>query len=189
MMRIINIAFCCFLLSCSKEERKQIIVEPHKTAPVEASPKEDTSWSVYFSPNGEATAAIVADIHSARESIYVQAYSFTSIPITHALIEAKNKGVKVHLLLDKSNIDGKGSQYKVLLQHGLKTCIDDKHAIAHNKVIIIDGKKVLTGSFNFTGAAEKNNAENSLHITDAKLAKKYMENWERHLEHSNCQIR
>ena len=52
--------------------------------------------------------------------------------------------------------------------------IDDRVAIAHNKVLVIDGKHVITGSFNFTRAAQSRNAENVLVVTDAaELASSY----------------
>ncbi len=70
---------------------------------------------------------------------------------------------------------------------GIPTFIDDKHAIAHNKVMIIDKAKVITGSFNFTKAAEEKNAENVLIIKDKALAKVYIENWEKHKGHSEPQ--
>jgi phosphatidylserine/phosphatidylglycerophosphate/cardiolipin synthase-like enzyme len=50
--------------------------------------------------------------------------------------------------------------------------------------MVIDGYEILTGSFNFTKAAEVNNAENLLVIQDAPLAAKYAENWRNHLSHS-----
>ena len=58
------------------------------------------------------------------------------------------------------------------------------HAIAHNKVMVIDGETVITGSFNFTTAAEEHNAENLLLVHDAKLAARYVENWRAHAAHS-----
>jgi phosphatidylserine/phosphatidylglycerophosphate/cardiolipin synthase-like enzyme len=67
---------------------------------------------------------------------------------------------------------------------GISTFIDDKHAIAHNKIIIIDRETVITGSFNFTKAAEEKNAENLLVIKSKELAKVYMDNWYKHKEHS-----
>ena len=63
--------------------------------------------------------------------------------------------------------------------------IDAQHAIAHNKVMIIDGEIVITGSFNFTKAAEVNNAENLLVIHDKKLAERYIKNWQEHERHSD----
>ena len=62
--------------------------------------------------------------------------------------------------------------------------IDDKHRIAHNKIMVIDGKTVITGSFNFTKGAESENAENLLVIQGKELAKAYTENWQAHLKHS-----
>ena len=58
------------------------------------------------------------------------------------------------------------------------------HAIAHNKIIIIDGETLITGSFNFTKAAEERNAENLLVIRDKKLASLYVRNWQEHSQHS-----
>ena len=58
-----------------------------------------------------------------------------------------------------------------------------QHAIAHNKVMVIDGKTVTTGSFNFSKAAEGSNAENLLIIHDKKLASLYRKNWQEHAKH------
>lgn len=67
---------------------------------------------------------------------------------------------------------------------GVTTYYDSSHAIAHNKIMIIDKEIVITGSFNFTKAAEEKNAENLLILRNKDLAKIYIENWEKHKEHS-----
>ncbi len=139
---------------------------------------------VYFSPRGGAQTAIVDAIGQARESIYVQAYSFTSAPIAKSLVDAARRGVKVVVILDKSQRSERYTGATFLRNEGIPVYIDDKHAIAHNKVMVIDGDEVVTGSFNFTKAAEEKNAENLLIIKDAGLAKLYMENWKNHREHS-----
>ena len=139
---------------------------------------------VYFSPHGNCTQSIVREIGSARSEILVQAYSFTSAPIAKALVDAHKRGVKVKAILDKSQRKEKYTSATFLANMGIPTYIDDKHAIAHNKIIIIDGKTVITGSFNFTKAAEEKNAENLLIIKSPDLAKKYIDNWEEHREHS-----
>lgn len=144
----------------------------------------DTPVSVYFSPRGGAQQAIVDAIGQAKETIYVQAYSFTSAPIAKALVDASRRGVNVEALLDKSQRKATYTGATFLKNEGIPVWIDDKHAIAHNKVMIIDGATVITGSFNFTKAAEEKNAENLLIIRDPGLAKLYMENWERHRVHS-----
>jgi phosphatidylserine/phosphatidylglycerophosphate/cardiolipin synthase-like enzyme len=139
---------------------------------------------VYFSPNGGCTTAVVREIGAARQSIEVQAYSFTSPPIAQALAEAKERGVHVEVILDKSNRTARYSGADYLVHHGIPTRIDAAHAIAHNKVMIIDDAVVLTGSFNFTAAAEKHNAENLLVLRDPSLAKQYLRNWKLHAVHS-----
>lgn len=62
--------------------------------------------------------------------------------------------------------------------------IDANHAIAHNKVLVIDGETVLTRRFNFTKAAQTRNAENLLILRDPALATQYTKNWETHRQHS-----
>jgi len=145
-----------------------------------------TEEEVYFSPHGGCTQAIVDNLNWAERYIRVQAYSFTSKPIAEALIAAHKRGVDVKVLLDKSQLRGKGSKLDLLVQAGVPVLIDKKHAIAHNKVMIIDGVTVLTGSFNFTTAAEDKNAENLLVIRDKVVAKKYRNNWNSHSKHSEA---
>jgi phosphatidylserine/phosphatidylglycerophosphate/cardiolipin synthase-like enzyme len=54
--------------------------------------------------------------------------------------------------------------------------------------MIIDGETVITGSFNFTTAAEEKNAENLLIIRDKKLAERYIKNWQEHERHSEVYV-
>jgi phosphatidylserine/phosphatidylglycerophosphate/cardiolipin synthase-like enzyme len=142
------------------------------------------SMEVYFSPSGGCTEACVHEINNATESILVQAYSFTSKPIAKALVNAHNRGVKVAIILDKSQRTEKYTEMGTVVNAGIPTYIDSKHAIAHNKVMVIDAKVVITGSFNFTTSAEEHNAENMLVIRNPDLAITYMKNWDAHLHHS-----
>ncbi len=120
-----------------------------------------------------------------HESLDVRrAYSFTSAPIVKALLNAHKRGVKVEVILDKSQRTQKYSSADFLANSGIPTIIDADHAIAHNKVMVIDGETVITGSFNFTRAAEEKNAENLLVIRDKALAAKYLKNWQEHAWHS-----
>ena len=139
---------------------------------------------VYFSPGGGCTKAVVEVLENAKSSVYVQAYSFTSQPIARALTDAHKRGVKVAVILDRSNQTDKYSAATFLTDYGVPTTIDAQHAIAHNKVMIVDKHVVITGSFNFTKAAEQNNAENLLVIDDPSLAAEYQANWNQHYKHS-----
>jgi phosphatidylserine/phosphatidylglycerophosphate/cardiolipin synthase-like enzyme len=154
------------------------------TATLQASPKA-SDIHTYFSPNGGCTEAIVKAVGEAKKSVFVQAYYFTSEDIADALVKAKNRGVDVEVILDHSQKTEMPAMASYLSNAGIPTCIDSAHKIAHNKVMVIDGNEVLTGSFNFTNSAEESNAENLLVITHArKLAKAYTDNWKEHLAHS-----
>ncbi len=120
--------------------------------------------------------------------MHVQAYSFTSVPIAQALVDAHRRGVSVEVILDKSQLEGRSVQTDFLDQAGVPVRIDAAHAIAHNKVMVIEGETVITGSFNFTKSAEERNAENLLVIRDRVLAERYEANWQKHKAHSElCQ--
>jgi phosphatidylserine/phosphatidylglycerophosphate/cardiolipin synthase-like enzyme len=149
----------------------------------------NTSWQVYFSPTGGATTAICRAMSTAKSSILVQAYSFTSAPIAEALVKAHKRGINVHVILDKSQKTQKYSSADFLANSGIPTRIDDAHAIAHNKVMIIDNEIVITGSFNFTKAAEDKNAENLLIIHSRQVADQYAKNWHLHERHSEPYVR
>ena len=144
------------------------------------------TWQVYFSPHGGCTDAIVKELNKAKSTVLVQAYSFTSAPIAKALLNAHKRGVKVEVILDKSQKTQKYSSATFLYNQGIAVKIDAQHAIAHNKVMIIDGETVITGYFNFTKAAEESNAENLLVIKDEKFAERYIRNWQEHDRHSEA---
>ena len=144
----------------------------------------NTPVSVYFSPNGGCTEAIIKEIDKAKSEILVQAYSFTSAPIAKALTEAHKRGVHVEIILDKSNETAQYSSADFTAHAGIPTYIDAVHAIAHNKIMIIDRETVITGSFNFTKSAEEKNAENLLILKSKELASGYIENWNAHKGHS-----
>lgn len=137
----------------------------------------EASYEVYFSPNGNCTNKIVDAINKANKQILVQAYSFTSAPIAEALLRAKQRNINIGILLDKSQATAKYSAMRFFTNNGISTNIDYKPAIAHNKIMIIDSDTVITGSFNFTKAAEEKNAENVIIIKDANVAKKYIANY------------
>lgn len=143
--------------------------------------------AVFFSPQGGCEDAIVAQLKLARKTIDVQAYSFTNADIARAVADAKDRGVKVRIVLDKSNETDHYTAATFLLNHNIKPWIDGEHAIAHNKIIIIDGKTVITGSYNFTRSADTSNAENLLIFTNKpKIAEAYAKNFAHHLSHSEA---
>lgn len=139
----------------------------------------------YFSPHGGCTEAIVKEIRNAKSEILIQAYSFTSKPIAKSLLDAFKRGINIVVILDKSQLSQKYSSADFVAHAGIPTYIDTVHAIAHNKIMIIDHGTLITGSFNFTQAAEEKNAENLLIMKGNKLLMdRYTQNFNEHKEHS-----
>ncbi len=172
------------MLTCSSMNRFLLAIFLSVAAPAWAQqgPQE---LHPFFSPNGGCTEAVVSALDGAKKTVLVQAYSFTSAPIAKALVDAKKRGVDVRVILDKSQRTERYTSATFLANEGVPTYIDVAHKIAHNKVMIIDGHTVITGSFNFTKAAENGNAENLLVISNAPdLSQRYTSNWKEHLGHS-----
>lgn len=133
--------------------------------------------NVCFTPPSGCGSLIAKEIAKAKESIYVQAFGLTSQKIVEQLIQAKQNGVQIHVLLDRSNLSDKYSKMSELKRAGIEVSIDRVPGIAHNKVMIIDKTKVITGSFNFTNAADTRNAENVLLIENSDIAATYLRSW------------
>lgn len=135
--------------------------------------------TVCFSPEEDCAIPIISEIDQSKESVLVQEYTFTFETIARALISAKKRGVDVKVILDKSQLHSKYSVINKLFLNGIPVWIDDKLKIAHNKVIIVDNEKVITGSFNLSKTAKKGNAENLLIIKNyPELVQQYVKNWE-----------
>lgn len=144
---------------------------------------------VAFSPNGGCTAATVRFIGEAKHSIRLAAYGLTSNPIGKALVEAKKRGVDVQAVLDREHNgkrDNANSIANFLAASGIPVRIDQAVRIQHNKVLVVDGQSVQNGSFNFTAAAQKSNAENIIiHRNFPELAKAFTDNWDHLWNESN----
>lgn len=145
----------------------------------------NASYTVCFTPGGDCTQEVVDSINNSVNAIWVQAYTFTSRPIQRALVDAKQRGVNVQVILDKDALQYNQNLLNYFTQNKIPVWIDYQPSIAHNKVMIIDQTRVITGSFNFTYAAQNKNAENLLIIDDEGLAKKYLQNWQNRQSVSN----
>lgn len=135
-----------------------------------------------FTPVENCMALIVGAIDNAKSEILVQAYSFQAKPLVKALGRAHTRGVKVRVILDRGDERQNDRAGSRLIAERILPHVDTGVASAHNKVMIIDGDNVITGSFNFTEAAQKKNAENVLLIKGhPDVAAAYRKNWERRL--------
>jgi phosphatidylserine/phosphatidylglycerophosphate/cardiolipin synthase-like enzyme len=134
-----------------------------------------------FSPYGKCAGRIVGEIGQAQKEILVAVYAFTNDEIAWALVKAGQRGVKVQVVVDQEFDAANGSSKKKFLEQqripirrvaGLDK--GNGPGLMHQKFAVIDRKIVLTGSYNWTVAAEKSNDENLLLFRDAgPLAEEY----------------
>ena len=134
---------------------------------------------VAFSPFGGAEALVLRTILSAHKSVHIAAYSFTSKPISYALIEARSRGVDVWVVADESNMSSPHAITATLIRAGIPVHYNGCYKIQHNKFMVIDGRVVQTGSFNYSKAAAKSNSENVIVFDDISIAAEYGAEWQR----------
>jgi phosphatidylserine/phosphatidylglycerophosphate/cardiolipin synthase-like enzyme len=157
-----------------------VLPDRYGTVPIAGS----GTATLCFTPPEDCTALIRRELAAAGRQVLVQAYSFTSAPIAEALVAARRRGVEVTVLLDGDSANGPASVLASLTRGGVRVLLDDPPGIAHNKVMVIDvmvadRARVITGSFNFSRAAEERNAENLLVLRDPAIAAAYAANWDR----------
>ena len=128
-----------------------------------------------FSPAGGIERQAVALIDSAVGSIEMAAYEFTNMYVEKAMLEAIKRGVKVALVLDRLETRGRQAElHDTLERAGCDVrLISPNGGIMHDKYIVVDGKTVEWGSYNYTERAENKNFENATFATDNALAQQY----------------
>jgi phosphatidylserine/phosphatidylglycerophosphate/cardiolipin synthase-like enzyme len=146
------------------------------TATLAGSPARGPTVTGCCTPRGLCSDVHAKHLGKATSRSLVQAYRFTLPPIATVLVDASKRGVEVESILDTGHRTDQDFAADCLANQGVPTMIDDNHAIAHTKVMNIDGAFVSTGSFTFTKAAQEKNAENVLIIRDQALAAHYTQN-------------
>jgi phosphatidylserine/phosphatidylglycerophosphate/cardiolipin synthase-like enzyme len=140
----------------------------------------NSSFDVGFSPNGSSLQLVLRSINSAKKSIHVAAYGFTSKPIAEALLNASKRGVEVKIVADEKSNSGKYSATRYLANNKIQVKLDGNYPIFHHKFMIIDGSTLETGSFNYSAAATNKNAENVLVLWNSpNVATSYEQEWQR----------
>jgi phosphatidylserine/phosphatidylglycerophosphate/cardiolipin synthase-like enzyme len=135
---------------------------------------------VYFSPEDDTAERIIQLVESAQESVYFMAFSFTSDDIAISMLYAADGGVEVVGVFDASQYSSNmGTEFDRLLDAGQNVHLDGSPGFMHHKVIVIDRKIVITGSYNFSASAENRNDENTLILHDPEIATIYIEEFTR----------
>ena len=139
-----------------------------------------TQISIYFSPKAEVlTNQISPLIQNSKESIHIAMYYLTHRKIVEDLINAKNRGVDVKIILDGSFVRDGYAPHEKLRNAGIPVKIENWRSKLHSKNAIFDGKIATLGSTNWTSTAELVNDENMLIVYDEKIAKKIEKNFQK----------
>jgi phosphatidylserine/phosphatidylglycerophosphate/cardiolipin synthase-like enzyme len=170
---VLAVALCLYVSAALAEGPA---ASPSVRGPIPAG----STFELGFSPGGSATAVVLKAIAAARTSLLLVAYEFSDRDVAEALEAAAHRGVKVRVVADFKAAQARYSQVRILVAAGVPVRLDSRYAITHDKFMVIDGVSVETGSYNYSTAAAKKNAENALvlwHLPE--LAAAYASEFER----------
>jgi phosphatidylserine/phosphatidylglycerophosphate/cardiolipin synthase-like enzyme len=134
---------------------------------------------VYFSPEDGVAKHVLQRLAAARKSIHFMTFSYTEDTISDAMIAKVRAGLMVRGVFETQNAGGSGADFNRLQQGSVDVLEDGNCYILHHKVIVIDERTVITGSYNFTSCAEKDNDENLVIIDDPAIARGYLDGFNR----------
>ncbi len=139
-----------------------------------------TQIFTYFSPQSDTIPPLLKEIRSAEKAIHFMAFSFTHDAIGGAMRDCFKSGIEVRGVFEGRQTDNPYSEYKAMKTAGLSVILDKNRGAMHHKVIVVDEDTVITGSYNFSKNAEKNNSENLLIIKgNRKIAAAYIAEFEK----------
>jgi len=137
--------------------------------------------TVCFSRTEDCASIIEYLIGRANLSVYVAVYVFTNPSLADALVNAKDRGVRVIVIVERNNENVTGSQVGYLRSRGVEVVLDENPYLMHHKFAIIDGEFVIVGSYNWSLAAENRNDESLMVIRDRAIASEFEEEFARML--------
>jgi phosphatidylserine/phosphatidylglycerophosphate/cardiolipin synthase-like enzyme len=165
--------------SATQQSRTTITTTLYATYTTTATETVRDVEAVCFSRAERCDDLLTGLIRGAKDRIYVAIYPFTSDRLAEALIEARRRGVDVRVVMERREADGTGSEYPRLLGAGVEVRLDANPGLMHHKFMVIDGEIVVTGSYNWSAAAEERNDENLVVIRDREVAGAYEREFER----------
>jgi len=134
---------------------------------------------VYFSPEDDVMDRIIPVVRGAQSSIRFLAFSFTDFPLAEAMIDRAGRGVDVAGVFEKVGSETESSELRTLYCARIPVRQDGNPRFLHDKLIILDNRYVITGSFNFSSNATENNDENVIIIDNPEIANLYLQEYER----------
>lgn len=129
--------------------------------PIKENQIQDNDIKIFFTPGVGCKDNIIEKMNKSNK-IDIAVYSITNPDITNAIIAAYNRGANIRVITDKTQSKGKKSLVGTIKKAGIPVLTNKKHKIEHNKFAVFDDVGVVSGSYNWTTNASKNNSENCL---------------------------
>ena len=147
---------------------------------LDAPPKvsESTTAEAHFSPGDTCRRRINALLDSARQSVDICVFTITDDRITEAIERSHRRGVKVRVISDNDKSLDRGADTRRLAGAGVPVRFDATSAHMHHKYAIFDRRRLLTGSYNWTRSAARENQENIVVTDDVRLTKRFTANFD-----------
>lgn len=137
-----------------------------------------TTIETYFAPEDHVERAVVSHLRETQKTIDFMAFSFTSVPIAQAMAEELSEGTRVRGVVERRNAGASHCRDDFLRQRGAEVFLDTNPDTMHHKVIVVDERLVMTGSYNFSANAEKRNDENLVVLHNPGIARRFVEEFE-----------
>lgn len=136
-------------------------------------------WVIFTSEDGALEQAIIPLVGGAQSSIRFLAFSFTDYPLANAMITRAQAGVSVAGVYENVGSSTEAAEFRTLHCAGVPVRKDGNPSFMHNKVVIVDGRFVITGSMNFSTSAEESNDENVIILDNPEIASQYLQDFDR----------
>lgn len=150
--------------------------------------KTPSSESVIFSRNKSVAGRIEQMIGECAESFDAALYRLNNPRLAEALAELLKRGVPVRLVVDAGKYREEAETSRLLaesripfrLSHGRIGPASPGSPVSkmHHKFVILDGRTVLTGSYNWTTESEEQNYENLVVLSDPPQVQVFQEEFE-----------
>lgn len=136
---------------------------------------------VLFSPEGSIKKRLLKEVESTTSTLELAVHNITSFDMAQALLEAKQRGVKVRIIADSKQAKMRSSQITYLIHQGIpvKVLGGKEKGVMNHRFAIFDGKRVITGSYGWSDPSGKRNFENILILSDSELLTSYQREFDR----------
>ncbi len=129
--------------------------------------------SVLFSPGTDCRNAIIDQIEQANKYLKICVFTISDNHISNTLLRAHNNGLNIQILTDNDKSFDRGSDIYKFDKAGMQVKMDTTSNHMHHKFMVVDGRLVLTGSYNWTRSAADYNHENILITAESQVIKSY----------------